>query len=176
MYSEVDGHPVHSKAKGLLPVRQCLSLPVREKKDVCHNRLLGPTWRFPMKFEHFALNVPDARAMSRWYVESVGLQVLRGMEVAPYTHFLADETGRVFIELYSNPLAAMPDYAAQHPLVLHFAVVSADAGADRERLEKAGAIFFKEDSASDGTRLIMMRDPWGVPLQLCQRSTPFTGL
>jgi len=128
-----------------------------------------------MKFEHFALNVPDVRAMSRWYVEHLGLQVLRSRDEAPYTHFLGDETGRVFFELYTNLSATIPDYRTQHPLVFHFALFSTAAGVDRERLEKAGASFFVEDTAPDGTRLIMMRDPWGVPIQLCQRGKPFPG-
>ena len=67
----------------------------------------------------------------------------------------------------------VPDYAAQHPLVLHFAVVAADARAECQRLEKAGARLFLEEPLPDGSRLIMMRDPWGVPLQLCQRAQPF---
>jgi catechol 2,3-dioxygenase-like lactoylglutathione lyase family enzyme len=126
-----------------------------------------------MKFEHFALNVPDARAMSRWYVEHLGFKVARRREDAPYTHFLADETGRVIVELYSNPQAAVPDYAARHPLVFHFAVVAADARAECHRLEKAGARLFLEEPQPDGSMLIMMRDPWGVPVQLCQRAKPF---
>ena len=126
-----------------------------------------------MKFEHFALNVPDARAMSRWYVEHLGLKIARQKEDAPYSHFLADETGRVFVELYSNPKAAFPDYAAQHPLVFHFAVVAANARAECQRLEKAGAKLFLEEPQPDGSMLIMMRDPWGVSLQLCQRAKPF---
>ena len=126
-----------------------------------------------MKFEHFALNVPDPRAMSRWYVEQVGFKVVRRRDDAPYTHFLADETGRVIVELYSNPKAAVPDYAAQHPLVFHFAVVAADARAECQRLEQAGARLFLEEPQPDGSMLIMMRDPWGVALQLCQRAQPF---
>ncbi len=128
-----------------------------------------------MKFEHFAFNVSDARAVSRWYVEQLGFQVVRRREDAPYTHFLADDTGRVVVEIYSNPSAAMPDYAAQHPLVFHFAVFTTDAAADQRRLVKAGATVFLEETTPDGTRLVMMRDPWGVPLQLCQRTTPFPG-
>lgn len=126
-----------------------------------------------MKFEHFALNVPDSRAMAHWYVEHVGFKILRSRDDAPFTHFLADETGRVAVELYSNPKATIPDYAAAHPLCFHFAVVSADAKADRLRLEKAGATLFLEEPQPDGSLLTMMRDPWGVPLQLCQRSKPY---
>ncbi len=126
-----------------------------------------------MKFEHFALNVPDCRAQAAWYVEHVGFAVARRREDAPFTHFLADETGRTVVELYSNPKAPIPDYAAAHPLCFHLAVVAADAQAERARLEKAGATLFLEEPQPDGTLLIMLRDPWGVPLQLCQRTKPF---
>jgi glyoxylase I family protein len=126
-----------------------------------------------MKFEHFAINVPDVRAQARWYVENLGMTVARSREDAPYTHFLADETGRVIVELYSNPSAAMPDYTAQHPLVFHIAFVATDARAVRAKLEQAGAKLFVEETTPDGSLLVMMRDPWGVPLQFCQRTKPF---
>jgi len=128
-----------------------------------------------MKFEHFGINVPDARAMGQWYVEHLGFRLVRSREEAPYTRFLADETGRVVVELYTNPAATIPGYSAQHPLVFHLAAWSSDVAADRARLEKAGAALFVEEVMPDGTRLTMMRDPWGVPLQLCQRTKPFTG-
>jgi predicted enzyme related to lactoylglutathione lyase len=129
--------------------------------------------RFRMKFEHFALNVPDCAKQAQWYVQHVGFKVARKRDDAPFTHFLADETGRIVLEFYSNPKAAYPDYAKQHPLCFHFAVVAADAKAEQARLEKAGATIFLEEPQPDGTLLIMLRDPWGVPLQLCQRTTPF---
>ena len=128
-----------------------------------------------MKFEHFALNVPDARAMSRWYVEHLGFVVVRRREDAPYTHFLADDSGRVVVEFYSNPAATIPDYAAGHPLVMHIALFSPDAGAAAHRLERAGAKPFSDERLPDGSRLVFLRDPWGVPLQLCQRAQPFPG-
>ena len=128
-----------------------------------------------MKFEHFALNVPDVRAMARWYVEHLGFTIARSRTDAPFTHFLADETGRVTIELYSNPAAAYPDYASGHPLVFHVALFTRDARAEQARLEKAGAKLFLEENMPDGSRLTMLRDPWGIPLQLCQRVTPFPG-
>jgi glyoxylase I family protein len=126
-----------------------------------------------MTFEHFALNVPDARAAVGWYVAHLGLRVLRAMPEAPYTHFLADGTGRVFLELYTNPVDPIPDYADQHPLRVHFAFAVADARAERVRLVAAGAKLVSEDALPDGSLLIILRDPWGVAVQLCQRAKPF---
>ena len=126
-----------------------------------------------VKFEHFALNVPDVRSQSRWYVDHVGFKIASQRNEAPFTHFLADDTGRIVIELYTNLTAAIPNYAAMPPLCFHFAVIAADAKAERARLETAGATLALEEPLPDGSLLIMMRDPWGVPLQLCQRAEPF---
>lgn len=143
----------------------------------CHGRRLRrrvgvARWR-AMKFEHLALNVPDAPAMARWYVEHLGLQVLRQKAEAPFTTFLGDDTGRVFLEIYSNPAAPRPHRGTDHPLVLHVAFVSTDARADATRLVAAGGTLFLEEPLPDGSLLIFVRDPWGVALQLCQRTTPF---
>jgi catechol 2,3-dioxygenase-like lactoylglutathione lyase family enzyme len=126
-----------------------------------------------MKFEHVAFNVPDARAQARWLVDQLGFTVYRASETAPYMNFLADETGRVVLELYSNTAAPIPDYKNQPPLVLHFAMATKDAGADGERLRQAGGTVFSDTTQPDGTRFVMVRDPWGLALQFCQRASPF---
>lgn len=126
-----------------------------------------------MRFEHFAINVPDARATAAWYVQHLGLQIARRREDSPYTHFLADASGRVILELYSNPAATCLPFPSQHPLVFHIAFVSTDTSADRSRLEAAGAAFVLEETPPDGSSLLMMRDPWGIALQFCLRTTPF---
>ena len=48
-----------------------------------------------MDIEHLALNVPDPVGMAAWYVEHLGMRVLRKLDAAPFTHFLADGSGRV---------------------------------------------------------------------------------
>ncbi|MEJ1972849.1 MAG: VOC family protein [Lacunisphaera sp.] len=126
-----------------------------------------------MIFEHFALNVPEARAAAAWYVQHLGCTIARSQSDAPHTHFLADGSGRVFLEVYSNPLDPIPVYGTQHPLRLHLGLAVADARAERTRLESAGATPVMEELLPDGSLLIMMRDPWGVPVQLCQRAKPF---
>ena len=125
-----------------------------------------------MQFEHFALNVPDPVAMASWYVEHCAMRAVVSMDEAPYTRFLADEGGRVVVEIYSNPAAPVPEYAALDPLCFHFAFAVPDAAAVRDRLLAAGASLDVEHRLDDGSHLVMLRDPWGVPLQLCNRAVP----
>jgi glyoxylase I family protein len=125
-----------------------------------------------LNVEHVAWNVSDAAAMAAWYVEHLGMRVVRKLATPPYIHFLADAGGRVVIEIYSNPADAVPDYAAMHPLRFHLAFVAEEPDAARAALVAAGATFVDEQSLADGTRLLMLRDPWGLALQLCRRATP----
>lgn len=126
-----------------------------------------------MKFEHVAFNVPDSRAHARWLADALGFTIARAPDGPTHMHFLADETGRVVLELYTNPDQPMLGFKTQHPMVTHFALATADAGPDRARLEKAGAALFSDEVLPDGTRLMMLRDPWGFAIQFCQRTKPF---
>ena len=128
-----------------------------------------------MKFEHFALNVPDVRSLAQWYVSHLGMKVARAKPEVPYTTFLADDTGRVIIEVYSNPNVSVPDYNAAHPLCLHIALVCDDPGATLARLVAAGATAGYDETLPDGSYFVMLRDPWGIPLQLVRRVTAFPG-
>lgn len=122
-----------------------------------------------MKLEHLALNVADPVAMAEWYTEHLGLKAVRKTTDAPYTHFLADTGGTMLLEIYRNPPDEVPPYADMDPLLLHVAFVSADPDADKAALLAAGATFVTDVCLDDGSLLIMMRDPWGLAIQLCKR-------
>jgi len=126
-----------------------------------------------MKLEHVALNVDDPVAMGRWYVEHLGLKVKRRMVEQPYAHFLADDSGSVMIEIYSNREQPRLDHAQTTPAALHLAFVSQDMEIDVRRLERAGATMVGQiDTAPNGDQFVFLRDPWGVCLQLVKRTTP----
>lgn len=125
-----------------------------------------------MKLEHFALNVEDPVAMTSWYVEHLGLSVVRQMKEAPYMTFLADSSGSIMIEFYFNASQDVLPFMEMHPLLVHLAFVSEDPNKDRERLLSAGATLETDDHLKDGSHIVMLRDPWGLPIQLCKRGTP----
>ena len=122
-----------------------------------------------MRIEHVGYQVVDPAAVAEWYCEHLGFTVKRSADAPTPVRFLADGSGAVMIEIYNNPNAPMPDYAGQDPLVLHLALVSEDLSADSDRLQAAGATFVEEVSTPSGDRLHMLRDPWGLAVQLASR-------
>jgi glyoxylase I family protein len=123
-----------------------------------------------MKIEHLALHVQDPVAFAAWYGTHLGLRVLRHVPERNQTHFLGDDHATV-IEVYHAPGIPVPDYRAQDPLVLHLAFLSADPEADAHRLMAAGAVLVDIVRPPDGSLLMMLRDPWGIAVQLCRRTT-----
>ena len=126
-----------------------------------------------MKVEHVAYNVPDALSMGRWYVEHLGMTVIRRTVDEPWAHFLADDSGTFMFEIYTNKDVPIPDYNKIPPPNLHFAFSSDDPDADCLRLKLAGATPVGEvETMPNGDVMAMLRDPWGVPLQLVKRAEP----
>ena len=126
-----------------------------------------------MRLEHVALQVSDPVAMAEWYVAHVGCSVARSGGEPSFARFLLDSSGSALIEIYRNPAAPVPDYRAMHPLLLHLAFISQDPAADRDRLVAAGAEIADDLAVTPaGDRLVMLRDPWNIPLQLVRRADP----
>lgn len=76
------------------------------------------------------------------------------------------------IEIYNNPADQVPAYAQMNPLLLHIAFVSEDPAADKQALVAAGAGVVEELRFDGGTEITMLRDPWGLAVQLCKRARP----
>ena len=126
-----------------------------------------------LRVEHVAWQVPDPEAVAAWYGEHLGFRVVRKNNDPARTHFIADSAGKVLVEIYNNGAASIPDYAGQHPLILHLAFASDDPARDRDRLLKLGCSIAEDlRQTPAGDTLVMMRDPFGFAIQLCRRATP----
>jgi catechol 2,3-dioxygenase-like lactoylglutathione lyase family enzyme len=123
-----------------------------------------------MKFEHFALNVADKSKAEQWYTEHLHLSVVRS--VPGNMSFLADVTGRVILEIYQKSEAEVLPYAEMHPLMLHIAFSVDDVEEEVRRLQSAGATLVEGPSVVKGDLLAMLRDPFGLAIQLVKRQAP----
>jgi glyoxylase I family protein len=125
-----------------------------------------------MKLEHVALQVADPVAMARWYGEHLGMRVVREGEAPGHARFLADDAGLSVLETYADA-RPLPDYAGMDPGLLHVAFASSDVEADRARLIAAGATPVGDVVVTEaGDHFAMLRDPWGLALQLARRARP----
>lgn len=126
-----------------------------------------------MKIEHFAYQVEDPFAVADWYTLHFGFKVKRSAKEPVPVCFLADGSGEVMIEIYNNPVVITPDYASMDPLVLHMAFVCHTIPEKVEELIPAGATLLSgPETTPSGDTLAMLRDPWGLAIQLCQRAEP----
>jgi glyoxylase I family protein len=126
-----------------------------------------------MRFEHTAYNVSEPVKQVQWYVENVGMKVLRENLTSPFVHFISDSENRLTLEFYHSPNGPVPNYWEINVWTQHIAFTSSDIDADVARLEIAGA---KQDGTMvefpNGDQVVFIRDPWGLTLQLVQRTTP----
>jgi catechol 2,3-dioxygenase-like lactoylglutathione lyase family enzyme len=126
-----------------------------------------------VKIEHTAYQVDDPVALSRWYVAHLGLEIKRSQAEPPFGYFLADDGGTVMLEFYRQAHLPVPDYRTMDPLLLHLAFLAGDVPAARAKLMAAGAtpegdVFVN----AAGDEVAMLRDPWGLAIQLIKRADP----
>jgi len=126
-----------------------------------------------MKIEHAAWSVEDPVRAADWYVAHLGMKIARSGGEPAHARFLADQTGRVLLEIYNNPGAKPPDYRRVDPLIIHLAFTVDDVRATVERLVSAGATVHAAcERLENGDEMAMLRDPWGFPIQILRRADP----
>jgi glyoxylase I family protein len=126
-----------------------------------------------IRVEHVALNVSAPVEMARWYAANLDMQIVREGPPPINSRFIADAGGHTMIEVYTNPPDAVPDYTSMDPLQLHLAFMVDDVEAIRSRLIEAGATPVDTVTVTvAGDRLAILRDPWGLAIQLVCRANP----
>ena len=119
-----------------------------------------------MKLEHVAIDVPDPESFIAWWCENLGFR-----RSAPGSAFIMDDSGTAGLEIYrTDKTESAPDYGAMDSMTLHIAFVSDDVAADAERLVKAGGRLETLKTDDPSFHMAIVRDPWGVPVQLCRRT------
>jgi len=126
-----------------------------------------------VRLEHVAINVEDPVAMARWYKDNLDMKIVREGPPPANMRFISDSGGNMMLELYNNPPDEVPDYPAMNPLSLHIAFMVDDVKAITRKLIGAGATIAVEmNTTPAGDELIILRDPWGIPIQFLKRAKP----
>ncbi len=122
--------------------------------------------------EHIALDVSSPEKTAEWWCENLGYEVVVKQTAPPFAIFIRDGQGAFAVELYrAANIQQAPDYHQMNPQQFHIAFVSANIDDDLARLVTAGATFISRQT-NNGSELIMLRDPSGIPIQLVQRDIP----
>jgi glyoxylase I family protein len=128
-----------------------------------------------MKIEHIAFQVADPAAMADWYVKHLGFKVLRSSDEPVAARFMADDCGAVMLEVYRSPSLPVPDYRSMDPALMHVAFVCDDPAGAVAALTAAGASLVRRPEILGEDELAMLRDPWGLAIQLAKRKHPMVG-
>jgi catechol 2,3-dioxygenase-like lactoylglutathione lyase family enzyme len=124
-----------------------------------------------LRFEHLALNVADPQSTANWYVENLGMKVVRQSGAPSFTNFVADNEKHLMIELSTNAAAPILDLSKFNTVSLHFAFVVDDVRSLRTGLIEAGATLAEEiRETNTGDQVLVLRDPWGFPIQFIKRT------
>jgi glyoxylase I family protein len=127
----------------------------------------------PLKFEHLATNVADPVKAANWYKDNLGMKIMRQGEAPTYTTFVADPAENMMFEFYHNDTAKLFNPSQYNPLSIHIAFMSPDIKKTKETLVKAGAKIVDDLKKTDsGDQILMMCDPWGLPIQFVERAEP----
>lgn len=126
-----------------------------------------------MKIEHLALQMKDPVKAAKWYVDNLGFTIVKQMESSPFCHFIIDQAKEMLLEIFRLPDKEVPDYKALDPSIMHLGFSVENIEAVYEELISSGATLVSEISISKtGDKIAMLRDPWGLPIQLIKRKQP----
>ncbi len=123
--------------------------------------------------EHYALNVEDSRAKVQWLVDNLGLVVMTEGKAPSYGMLVADAGKHLMMEIYQNTKFPVINFSDVSHNATHLAFTVPDIAAAKRQCVGAGATVVEDVlKTPGGDFVLMLRDPWGEPLQLVTRLAP----
>lgn len=173
--NELPDHPIRRNARSI----DSLAMERKDKSEMTSttehkgsnaDEVLSPLVVRP---EHIAFNVLDPQAVVKWYVENLGMKVMRAGGPPTYTTFIADSGAHMMIELFHNADYPVLELAKINHMSLHLAFMVGDIAVTEAKLLAAGATTVEDVTTTpSGDKVLMLRDPWGLPIQFVQRVKP----
>ncbi len=130
-------------------------------------------WMLPfteLRPEHVALNVEDPVAKAQWFEKNMGYKIVRRGDAPTFTTFIADQNENMMMELYHNADYPLLDIGNISYMSIHLAFLANDINTVKANLINAGAKLAEDiKTTQSGDEVMMLRDPWGQPIQLVTR-------
>jgi glc operon protein GlcG len=147
--------------------------------------MLRDPWGLPIQFverqkpmlefadirpEHFAVNVTDSRAKSKWYAENLNMKFVKEGGAPDYGMFIKDQGDNMMIEIYQKTEFPVFEDEKMHVSSFHAAFMTENITIVKDKLVSAGAKIVTDITTTPaGDKVLMFRDPWGQPLQIVER-------
>ena len=123
-----------------------------------------------MRFEHLAINVDDPVSVAKWFVDNLGMKLIKQGGAPSFGTFIGDADNNFTFELYHNKDVPVIDFKSINYNSIHFAFQAKDIVAAKENLLKNGATVAEAlKETPNGDKVVMLRNPWGLPIQIVQR-------
>ena len=123
--------------------------------------------------QHIGFNVYNPIEVSNWYIQNLGMKLIRQGNAPEHVTFIADSGNNMEIEFYNKEKFHKIEFQKIDVLTFHFAFLTDNINLIESKLITAGAkLVEKTTKTPTGDKVAMLRDPWGMPLQLVQRSNP----
>jgi catechol 2,3-dioxygenase-like lactoylglutathione lyase family enzyme len=152
----------------VLTLRDPWGLPIQFVERV--KPMLEFTGLYP---EHFAINVANSREISKWLAKNLGMIILHNGKAPAYGMFIADAGKNMMFEFYQNKNFPMVNFDSVSYQTFHVAFVVHDIQTVKDALVAAGAKVAEDiKKTSSGDDVLMLRTPWGLPIQFVKRVNP----
>jgi glyoxylase I family protein len=139
----------------------------------CGNKCPFKSANKGIRFEHIALNVKEPDAVAKWYRDNMGMKIVRSDGKTGGRRFVSDAGGNMMLEFYYYEKAESSNWAAVDNHTLHIAFAVDDVQAVHDKLIAAGAkTDWPIETTPDGDVITIVRDPWGISIQLLKRAEP----
>jgi uncharacterized glyoxalase superfamily protein PhnB len=123
--------------------------------------------------EHIGLNVADSRKVAAWYVENLDFIILREGSTPGSAIFISDRGKKMMYEFYQNKNVPIINFDTVSYQSFHIALTVNDIQEAKEALVASGAKVAEDmKKTASGDDVMMLRDPWGLPLQFVHRINP----
>jgi glyoxylase I family protein len=123
--------------------------------------------------EHFAVNVADSRAKAKWFGDNLGTVVVRDGKAPTYGMFISDAGKNMMFELYQQKDYPFVDFSAIDHMSFHVAFMTDNIQSTKNMLLASGAKMAEDiKTTPSGDTVLMLRDPWNMPIQFVKRANP----